>query len=132
MHQIVRMTLFPRRRAWRVAAAAVVVPLGCHGPSGLDDRGWVDTPGLVFAAPDSVRVGGLTTVIALGCPPGWSVCGGTVRDLRWAVGDSTIVRIERRGADAASTPVRGLRVGSTDVIAIGRGGRDSTVVRVAP
>lgn len=104
----------------------------CAAPVAWDDRGWVDVPELVWASPDTVRVGGLTTVTALGCPERWSVCAGTVRDLRWAVGDSTVLRVERRGADDWSTPVRGLRVGATFVTAIGRGGRDSALVRVVP
>jgi hypothetical protein len=113
-------------------AVALLASSGCDAPSGLDDRGWVDSPELVWASPDSARVGGLTTLIALGCPPGWSVCAGTVRDLHWSVADTSVLRLERRGADEWSTPARGLRVGATFVTAIGRGGRDSTLVRIVP
>ena len=119
-----------RIRFWS-SLPPIAVCLTLAGCSSTDD-GDVDTPELVWANPDSVRVGDVTTAHALGCPDGWSICAGTVRGLRWASGDTLVLRFEPRNAAGSSATVRGVRVGSAWAIAIAPGGRDSALVRVIP
>jgi len=96
-----------------------------------DEEGWVDRPDAVWANPDSVRVSEITRAYAVGCPPGYALCVGRVRDLRWAVADTTIARIAGELSEQ-SVAVRGVRSGQTWIIGIGRAGRDSGELRVIP
>jgi hypothetical protein len=110
---------------------AVLLTVGaCVNTGGLDQV-TVDKPDAPLVYPDSVRVGEELVVAELACAPGLAWCVAEVRDLSWAVRPSTILRIT--GAEPGQAiRVMGVSPGTGWVIATGRGGSDSSALRVVP
>lgn len=109
---------------------AVLTLAACTNPGGLEQVA-VDKPDPPVIYPDSVRVGEERIVVELACAPGLPVCVAEVRDLTWAVRPSTILRITGTEPGQAIR-VLGASPGSGWVVATGRGGSDSSALRVVP
>jgi len=109
---------------------AVLTLAACTTPTGLQQVA-VDKPDPPVVYPDSVGVGEERIVFELACAPGLPVCTATVRDLTWAVRPSTILRITGTEPGQAIR-VLGVSPGNGWVVATGRGGSDSSALRVVP
>ena len=114
-----------------IAITAVLLTLAACVNSGGLDHVAVDKPDPPVIYPDSVRVGEERTVFETACSPGLPVCIAEVRDLGWAVRPSTILRITGTEPGQAIR-VLGVSPGNGWVIATGRGGSDSSALRVVP
>jgi hypothetical protein len=109
---------------------AVLTLAACTNLGGVQPVA-VDKPDPPVIYPDSVRVGEERIVVELACAPGLPVCIAEVRDLTWAVRPSTILRITGTEPGQAIR-VLGVSPGSGWVVATGRGGSDSSALRVVP
>ena len=115
---------------YMLLSAVLLILAACVNPGG-PDRVAVDKPDPPVIYPDSVRVGEERIVFEQACSPGLPVCIAEVRDLTWAARPSTILRIT--GAEPGQAiRVLGVTPGSGWVIATGRGGSDSSALRVVP
>lgn len=116
------------RRGHASRLAALVVLAGCMSEA---DITYVDSPiGTVFAADTLVQVDSAVLVGALGCAPGQGLCIARVRDLRWSVLDSAVLRLEVPPDGGGGRLARGLRVGRAFVVGRNASGADSVAIRV--